>query len=195
MVKTTSDLVWRKSLLKIKPRKIKPQSQMIFQIPASGHLKKTRKQGNSWKSTMKLYTGSPFFFILGKNTAGYEIVNQLNILLQSLADRKNRSNVSMIAVMDLLHLVLAKTEISNDSSIAKTISRRKSQWKKADIENLFNQSKALQCMLSKNSNKINETKQLSNIMISSAIGLLTEYHSRSVLSLNDTIDSKSVENS
>ena len=72
----------------------------------------------------------PVFFILGKNTAGYEIFNQLNILLQPLAIGKSRSNVRMIAAMDLLPLVRAKTKDSYDSSIAKTISRRISQWKR-----------------------------------------------------------------
>ena len=115
--------------------------------------------------------------------AGYEFVNQLNILPQPLADGTSRSSVSMLAVMALPHLVLGKAKNSHDGSIVKRISRR-SQWKRADIEKLFNDTKALQAMCSKNSNKTDdsETKQFNRMMgvakISSAIGLLAESYSR-----------------
>ena len=65
----------------------------------------------------------------------------------------------MIAAMALQHLVLAKTKESYDGSIAKTMSRRISQWKRIDIENLFNEAKALQFRLSKNSNKTDDSDE------------------------------------
>ena len=88
--------------------------------------------------------------LLGKNDSGYEFAKQLNILPQTLADRTSRINLSMIAAMTLPHLVLAKSKDSYDGSIAQTISRRLSQKKRVDMENLFNEAKALQFRLSKN---------------------------------------------
>ena len=86
----------------------------------------------------------PVFFSLGRKKEGYEWVNQLNKLMQNSTGESNRSSVSMIAATASPHLVLAKTENIYDDSIEKTTSRRVSEWKRAHIENSFNEAKALQ---------------------------------------------------
>ena len=97
-------------------------------------------------------------FFLKKNKAGDEYVNPINILLKCLLETTSPSCVRMSTTKLLPHLVLTKTHNSFDSSKAKTQSWRINRWKRADIENIFNEANASQFTLPKTWSKTDDIK-------------------------------------
>ena len=95
-------------------------------------------------------------------------------------------------------LLLCETKSENDRSLSKTIARRLKQWKDGDLDELYNEGKALQMRLLKG-NRIKaetEAQQFNKLMntgkISSAIAKLTDT-SKGVLSLDEIVKGKTVE--
>ena len=86
----------------------------------------------------------------------------------------------MRAAMIFLHLLPCKTKSEYDGSLSKTITRRLEQWKDGDLDELYNEKKALQMRLLKGSRRKTETEaqQFNKLMntgkISSAIAKLTD---------------------
>ena len=152
-------------------------------------LKKVYDQIVHWK---------PIFFILSKNKVGFTYVESLNVLLTPLANNSLNSDVAFYAAFVFPHLVLPKTKREVDGSISKIIGRRLKQWNAGQIEELFEEAKAIQMRLVKNNKRKDEkeakifNKNMEKGKISSAIRCLTE-ETGGVLSLSERIDGETVE--
>ena len=140
----------------------------------------------------------PIFFILSKNKVGFTYIESMNNLLAPLANNSCNSDMAMYAALILPHLVLSKTKTEVDGSISKIIGRRLKQWNSGQIEELFEEAKAIQLRLVKNNKNIDEKeiKRFNKLMekgkISSSIRCLTE-ETGGVLSLSEKINGETVE--
>ena len=135
--------------------------------------------------------------ILSKNKVGYNFIETLNKTLNSLIEN-NENTFAMHAAMIFPHLLLCKTKSEIDGSLSKTIARRLKQWQDGDLDELYNEGKALQMRLLKGSRRKTETEaqQFNKLMntgkISSANAKLTDTF-KGVLSLDAIVKGKTVE--
>ena len=96
------------------------------------------------------------------------------------------------------HLLLARTKDASDGSIGKTLNRRMDQGLNGQIENLFNEAKALQLRQKKTTTKHKHDtfkdfdQQMTTGKFSNALRCLDETQKGQVLALNDIIKGKSV---
>ena len=103
----------------------------------------------------------------------------------------------MHATMIFPHLMLFKTKSESDGSNSKTIARRFKQWHKGELDELFNEGKALQICLSKSKKKKVETeaRQFNKLKctrkIYSAFAKLADT-SKGVLSLEENVKGQTV---
>ena len=103
----------------------------------------------------------------------------------------------MHATMIFPHLMLCKTKSESDGSNSKTIARRFKQWHKGELDELFNEGKALQICLVKSKKKKVETeaRQFNKLMstgkIYSAFANLADT-SKGVLSLEENVKGQTV---
>ena len=112
---------------------------------------------------------------------GFTYVESLNVLLTPLANNSLNSDVAFYAAFVFPHLVLPKTKREVDGSISKIIGRRLKQWNAGQIEELFEEAKAIQMRLVKNNKRKDEkeakifNKNMEKGKISSAIRCLTYF--------------------
>ena len=135
--------------------------------------------------------------ILSKNKVGYNFIETLKRTLNNLIEN-NENTFAMHAAMIFPHLLLCITKSEIDGSLSKTIARRLKQWQDGNLDGLYNEGKALQMRLLKESrrNTGTEAQQFNKLMktgkISSAIAKLTDT-SKSVLSIDEIVKDKTVE--
>ena len=94
--------------------------------------------------------------ILAKKRIGFNLIETLNRTLNSLTETQENT-YAMHATMISLTSCYVKPNRS-DGSKSKTIARRLKQWHKAELDELFDEGKALQMRLVKNKKKKEETE-------------------------------------
>ena len=99
----------------------------------------------------------PVFMILAKNRFGFNFIEILNRTLNPLNETQKKT-YAMHALMIIPHLNLCKTKSESDVSNSKTTARRLKQWHTGELDEFFNERKALQTLLVKSKKKKVETE-------------------------------------
>ena len=86
--------------------------------------------------------------ILAKKIIGFNFIETLIRTLNSLI-KMQENTYAMHATMIFPQLMLCKTKSESDGSNSKTIARRHKQWHKGELDEIFNEGKALQMRLAK----------------------------------------------
>ena len=87
----------------------------------------------------------------------YNFIKTLKKTLNSLIEN-NEKTFAMHATRIFQSLLLCKTKSENDRSFHKTIAKRLKQWQDGDLDDFYNEGKALQLRLIKGNGEKTETE-------------------------------------
>ena len=90
--------------------------------------------------------------ILAKIRIRVNFIETLNRTPNSLNEKQEKT-YTRHATMIFTHLMLWKTKSESDGSNSKAIARRLNQWHKGELDEFFNEGKALQLHLTKSTKK------------------------------------------
>ena len=141
----------------------------------------------------EVVTWKPSFFTLSRNKTWEQFAKALLSVFSPIAVNTDRSDISLILCMILLHLTLIRTKNTDDGSNNKTIKRRLRAWHRCNISELFCEAKTIQMRMNLKTKKQHSNPKIFNDFmsrgkISNAIRVLSDEHKGGVLAPTNLID-------